>query len=88
MFAEFVVTYLPIAIAAVVLVPPLVVLIAMFVDSLRTKRWPSPPQPAYKPSTLVARRAAHRHTARRAESPVTSGGMGLRHGMAARRDHD
>ena len=87
MFAEFVVTYLPIAIAAVVLVPALLVHIAMFVDSLRTKHWPSAATPSLKASTPVVRRASSRYAVR-TELPMTSGGMGLRHGMAARRDHD
>ena len=87
MFAEFVVTYLPIAIAAVVLVPVLLVHLAMFVDTLRSKRWPSAATSARHAPTLAVRRESRRSTIL-TELPVTSGGMGLRHGIAARRDHD
>ena len=87
MFAEFVATYVPIAIAAVVLVPVVLVHVAMFIDSLRTKRWPTGTAARKAPRPLAVRRESRAQPARSA-APLTSGGMGLRHGMAARRDHD
>jgi len=87
MFAEFVVTYVPMAIAAVVLIPVLLVHVVMFIDSVRKRRWPAPSESARAASKPVVRRESRRNAAR-TELPVTSGGMGFRHGIAARRDDD
>ena len=88
MFAEFVATYVPFAIAAVIIVPVLLVHIAMFIESLRRERWPSRPSPAASglERASAARRAARRESRR--AMPTLTGGHGLRHGIAARRDHD
>lgn len=88
MFTEFVVTYVPFAIAAVIIVPVVLVHIAMFIESVRRERWPSKPSPAASglERTAEARRAARRESRR--PMPTLTGGHGLRHGMAARRDHD
>lgn len=86
MFAEFLVTYVPLAIAAVILVPIVIVHLAMFIDGMRSKRWSQPASRAPRASTYapVARRAAP-HTQ---PAPTWNGGLGLRHGVAAPRDHD
>jgi hypothetical protein len=88
MFAEFVATYVPFAIAAVIIVPVVLVHIAMFIESVRTKRWPRKVSPVARG---LERAAEARRTARcesRRPMPTLTGGHGLRHGMAARRDHD
>ena len=84
MFAEFVATYVPFAIAAVIIVPVVLVHIAMFIESVRTQRWPRQPSPA---ASGLERAALARRESRRA-APTLTGGHGLRHGVAARRDHD
>jgi hypothetical protein len=88
MFAEFVATYVPFAIAAVIIVPVVLVHIAMFVESVRTRRWPRQASPAASglERAAEARRAARRESRR--PMPTLTGGHGLRHGVAARRDHD
>jgi len=88
MFAEFVATYVPFAIAAVIIVPVVLVHIAMFIESVRTARWPGKASPA---ANGIARAAEARRVARRKSArgmPTLTGGHGLRHGLAARRDHD
>ena len=87
MFAEFVVTYVPIAIAVVVLVPVLLALAAMFIDSVRTKQWSSRTAPERREIAPAVARHPSRRDPVRTELPLT-GGMGLRHGMAARHEHD
>jgi hypothetical protein len=88
MFIEFVATYVPFAIAAVIIVPVVLVHIAMFIESVRTQRWPRQPSAAASglERAAAARRAARRESRR--GMPALTGGHGLRHGMAARRDHD
>lgn len=88
MFVEFVATYVPFAIAAVIIVPVVLVHIAMFIESVRRERWPSRPSPAASglERATEARRTARRESRR--PMPALTGGHGIRHGMAARRDHD
>jgi len=88
MFAEFVATYVPFAIAAVIIVPVVLAHIAMFIESVRTQRWPRKSSSAASglERAAEARRAARRES--RHPMPTLTGGHGVRHGMAARRDHD
>ncbi|MEP6702745.1 MAG: hypothetical protein ABJB04_07115, partial [Betaproteobacteria bacterium] len=73
----------PFAIAAVVLVPAVAFLIAMFVEGARRVRWTAPRTPA----RILPAPESRRETKPRAKLPALAG-FGLRHGMAARRDHD
>lgn len=88
MFVEFVATYVPFAIAAVIIVPVVLVHVAMFIESVRRERWPGKSSPV---AGGLVRAAEARRTARReSRRPMSTltGGHGIRHGMAARRDHD
>ena len=100
MLAEFVVSYVPFAIAVVILLPIVLVHVAMFIEALRTKRWASPSPSLGRnfvaagapsaPAPAAARVTSPQPPRRvRADSaPIVTGGLGLRHGMAARHDHD
>jgi hypothetical protein len=81
MFIDFIAANAPAIIAAVVFVPVLVLSIALFVEGARKTRW-----------TVVSRRNPARPKAmpRAASSRATraTSAHGLRHGIAARRDHD
>jgi hypothetical protein len=82
MFTLFVADHLSAIVAAVVLLPVLLLSLAMFVEGARRRRW----TPARR-ATVPAMAAPRRRAAVRAQPPVT-GGIGLRHGIAAPRDHD
>lgn len=88
MFAEFVTTYVPFAIAAVIIVPVVLVHVAMFIEALRTKRRPRKPEADRLHLALESRPAVRRRERQSIAPTITGGGLGLRHGIAARRDHD
>ena len=88
MFFDFIATHAPAIVAAVVLVPVLVFSIALFLEGARRTRWPSVRSRSVtpiEPGAPVARRRPQVH----GRGPASvMGGAGLRHGIAARRDHD
>jgi hypothetical protein len=80
MFAEIVARYVPAIVAAVVLFPVLVFSVVMFLEAVRKPRWTAGRKAGPAP-------ASPRPAPRRVQ-PIGNGGAGLRHGIAAPREHD
>ena len=83
MFIDFILIHAPAIVAAVVFLPVLAFSIALFVEGARRSRWgatrreqPDGSKPARKPQP------------QRSDPVSVIRGPGLRHGIAARRDHD
>jgi len=83
MFLDFILIHAPAIVAAVVFVPVLAFSIALFVEGARKTRWSGTRKPRPDASKAV------RKPQSQPRAPVTIiRGPGLRHGVAARRDHD
>ena len=84
MFIDFILIHAPAIVAAVVFVPVLVFSIALFLEGARKIRWSATrgrAQPEASRAVLKPRSQPR--------GPITIiRGPGLRHGIAARRDHD
>src|SRR5262249_13425971 len=98
MFIDFIAANAPAIVAAVVLVPVLAFSIALFIEGARKTRWtvlrraqPDQRVPSRRDAVgddSPARPGARRRAAQYKEPSTATGGHGLRHGIAARRDHD
>ena len=81
MLAEFVAEYFSAIVAAFVLLPVLVFSLAMFVEGAGRHRWTT----SLRAGTC---REASARTRPAARAERTTGGLGLRHGVAAPHDHE
>lgn len=82
MFFDFILIHAPAIVAAVVLLPVLAFSIALFLEGARKSPWKRA-RPGIPARPVAARRQSPRRDPR-----TVMGSSGLRHGIAARRDHD
>ena len=82
MLFDFILIHAPAIVAAVVFLPVLVFAIALFLEGARKNPWKGA-RPGTPAQPLASRRPSPRRDPRTA-----MGSSGLRHGIAARRDHD